>query len=99
MWDIEIAWNTADFAGSCHPARHWEQQKRERSSEKYLSHDLQNEAAVGLERGCDAVHRGCGAVSPRPLPQVSDSYFVGLSPKRRCELMPIIGVLRLANAS
>lgn len=32
------------------------------------------------------------------IPQVSDSSFVGLSPKRRSELMSIIGVLRLANA-
>jgi CHAD domain-containing protein len=32
------------------------------------------------------------------IPQMSDSSFVGLSPKRRSELMPIIGILRLANA-
>jgi exopolyphosphatase/guanosine-5'-triphosphate,3'-diphosphate pyrophosphatase len=36
-------------------------------------------------------HRGA-------LPQNSDSHFVGLSAKRRSELLPIIGVLRLANA-
>jgi len=32
------------------------------------------------------------------LPQTDDSYFVGLSAKRRAELLPIIGILRLANA-
>ena len=36
-------------------------------------------------------HRGA-------LPQTGDSYFVGLSAKRRSELLPIIGMLRLANA-
>lgn len=36
-------------------------------------------------------HRGA-------LPLASNSLFVGLSAKRRSELMPIIGVLRLANA-
>ena len=36
-------------------------------------------------------HRGA-------LPQMGDSYFVGLSAKRRSELLPIIGTLRLANA-
>lgn len=33
-----------------------------------------------------------------PLPQTSDSYFVGLGPGRRSELLPIIAILRLANA-
>ncbi len=32
------------------------------------------------------------------LPQKDDSYFVGLSAKRRSSLLPVIGVLRLANA-
>jgi CHAD domain-containing protein len=32
------------------------------------------------------------------LPQKGDSHFVGLSARRRAELLPIIGVLRLANA-
>lgn len=32
------------------------------------------------------------------LPQQGDSYFVGLSAKRRSELLPVIGVLRLADA-
>ena len=32
------------------------------------------------------------------LPQKRDSYFVGLNAKRRAELLPIIGILRLANA-
>jgi CHAD domain-containing protein/HD superfamily phosphodiesterase len=32
------------------------------------------------------------------IPQLSHSSFVGLSPKRRSEMMPIIGILRLANA-
>jgi CHAD domain-containing protein len=32
------------------------------------------------------------------LPQIGDSYFVGLSAKRRSELLPLIGILRLANA-
>jgi CHAD domain-containing protein len=32
------------------------------------------------------------------LPQEGDSYFVGLSRKRRAELLPLMGVLRLANA-
>jgi CHAD domain-containing protein len=32
------------------------------------------------------------------LPHSGDSYFVGLSPKRRSELLPILGILRLANA-
>lgn len=32
------------------------------------------------------------------LPQIGDSYFVGLSAKRRLELLPVIGILRLANA-
>jgi CHAD domain-containing protein len=32
------------------------------------------------------------------LPQIGDSYFVGLSAKRRSELLPVIGMLRLANA-
>ncbi len=36
-------------------------------------------------------HRGA-------LPKTSDSYFVGLGTKRRSELLPIMGVLRLANA-
>jgi len=36
-------------------------------------------------------HRGA-------LPQTGDSYFVGLSAKRRSQLLPIIGILRLANA-
>ncbi len=36
-------------------------------------------------------HRGA-------LPQTSDSSFVGLSPKRRKALLPIAGILRLADA-
>src|SRR5208283_4771478 len=36
-------------------------------------------------------HRG-------PLPATGDSYFVGLGTKRRSELLPIMGILRLANA-
>ena len=32
------------------------------------------------------------------LPQTGDSYFVGLSAKRRSELLPVMGILRLANA-
>lgn len=32
------------------------------------------------------------------LPQQGDSYFVGLNAKRRSELLPVIGVLRLADA-
>ena len=36
-------------------------------------------------------HRGA-------LPKTADSYFVGLTAKRRSELLPVIGVLRLANA-
>ena len=32
------------------------------------------------------------------LPKTSDSYFVGLNPKRRSVLLPLIGILRLANA-
>ncbi len=32
------------------------------------------------------------------LPLTSNSSFVGLAPKRRAELMPLIGILRLANA-
>ena len=32
------------------------------------------------------------------LPQKTDSYFVGLSARRRSGLLPVIGVLRLANA-
>lgn len=32
------------------------------------------------------------------LPQTSDSYFVGLTAKRRSELLPLMGILRLANA-
>jgi CHAD domain-containing protein len=32
------------------------------------------------------------------IPQLSNSSFVGLSPKRRSELMPVVGILRLANA-
>ena len=32
------------------------------------------------------------------LPQKGDSYFVGLTAKRRSALLPIIGMLRLANA-
>ncbi|MGC2111712.1 MAG: CHAD domain-containing protein [Candidatus Korobacteraceae bacterium] len=44
----------------------------------------------------------CVAVAARyhqgPLPQTSDSYFVGLSAKRRSGLLPIIAILRLANA-
>ncbi len=32
------------------------------------------------------------------LPQMGDSYFVGLSAKRRSELLRLIGILRLANA-
>ncbi len=36
-------------------------------------------------------HRGA-------LPATGDSYFVGLSATRRSELLPIIGILRLANA-
>src|SRR5208283_640519 len=32
------------------------------------------------------------------LPQNRDSYFVGLSAKRRSELLPVMGILRLANA-
>jgi CHAD domain-containing protein len=36
-------------------------------------------------------HRGA-------LPRVDDSYFVGLTPKRRSELLPLLGMLRLANA-
>jgi hypothetical protein len=32
------------------------------------------------------------------LPRMADSYFVGLSTKRRSELLPVIGMLRLANA-
>jgi CHAD domain-containing protein len=33
-----------------------------------------------------------------PLPRMSDSYFVGLSARRRSQLLPIIAILRLANA-
>ncbi len=36
-------------------------------------------------------HRGA-------LPKTGDSYFVGLSAKRRSELLPIMGILRLADA-
>ena len=36
-------------------------------------------------------HRGA-------LPQISDSYFVGLSARRRSKLLPVIGMLRLADA-
>ncbi len=36
-------------------------------------------------------HRGA-------LPKSSDSYFVGLNAKRRSELLPIMGILRLADA-
>src|SRR5271167_1827853 len=36
-------------------------------------------------------HRGA-------LPATGDSYFVGLGAKRRSELLPIIGILRLADA-
>jgi len=36
-------------------------------------------------------HRGA-------LPEARDSYFVGLSAKRRSELLPLLGILRLANA-
>jgi len=36
-------------------------------------------------------HRGA-------LPQTADPYFVGLTARRRSELMPIVGILRLANA-
>jgi exopolyphosphatase/guanosine-5'-triphosphate,3'-diphosphate pyrophosphatase len=36
-------------------------------------------------------HRGA-------LPQKSQSYFVGLSARRRSGLLPVIGILRLANA-
>jgi CHAD domain-containing protein len=32
------------------------------------------------------------------LPQITDSYFVGLSSRRRAELLRVIGMLRLANA-
>jgi CHAD domain-containing protein len=32
------------------------------------------------------------------LPQKGNSYFVGLTAKRRSELLPLMGVLRLANA-
>ncbi len=32
------------------------------------------------------------------LPQNGDPYFVGLSAKRRSELLPLMGILRLANA-
>ncbi len=32
------------------------------------------------------------------IPQISDSSFVGLGPKRRSGLIPVIGILRLANA-
>ncbi len=32
------------------------------------------------------------------LPQIGDSHFVGLSAKRRSQLFPLIGILRLANA-
>jgi len=32
------------------------------------------------------------------LPQKTDSYFVGLSARRRSGLLPVIGILRLANA-
>jgi CHAD domain-containing protein len=32
------------------------------------------------------------------LPHAGDSYFVGLSAKRRSQLFPLIGILRLANA-
>ena len=35
----------------------------------------------------------CGA-----LPKIADSYFVGLGTKRRSELLPIMGILRLADA-
>ena len=36
-------------------------------------------------------HRGA-------CPRIGDSHFVGLSAKRRSELLPIMGILRLANA-
>ena len=36
-------------------------------------------------------HRGA-------LPQISDSAFVGLTPKRRRALLPVAGILRLADA-
>src|SRR5271157_1253882 len=36
-------------------------------------------------------HRGA-------LPHTGDSYFVGLSAKRRSQLLPVMGILRLANA-
>ena len=36
-------------------------------------------------------HRGA-------LPKTGDSYFVGLNAKRRSELLPIMGILRLADA-
>ncbi len=36
-------------------------------------------------------HRGA-------LPNIADSYFVGLGSKRRAELLPVIGILRLADA-
>src|SRR5271166_339714 len=32
------------------------------------------------------------------LPQTGDSYFVGLSAKRRSQLLPVMGILRLAHA-
>ncbi len=52
--------------------------------------------------GWSAEELQCVAVIARyhggPLPQTSNSAFVGLTPKRRRALLPIAGILRLADA-
>ena len=52
--------------------------------------------------GWSAEELQCVAVIARyhggALPQTSDSAFVGLAPKRRRDLLPIAGILRLADA-
>ncbi len=75
---------------------------RSRGPERHRKHTYSMICRLKPPLGWSAEEFQCVAVLARyhsgALPRSSDSAFVGLNPKRRLSLMPIAGILRIADA-